>query len=70
MRYKMHVYSLTRLGRKVSATHEGGSEELKVLHYLRDNKTATDDEIEINCGGRWTLRKLKERGLVIELTSS
>ncbi len=53
----------------MSSTHEGGSEELKVLHYLRDNKNATDDEIEINCGGRWTLRKLKERGLVTELTT-
>ncbi len=65
----MRVYSLTKVGRRVSATHEGGGEELKVLHYLRDNKTATDDEIEINCGGKWTLRKLKERGLVTELTS-
>jgi len=40
-----------------------------VLHFLRDNRTATDDDIEINCGGKWTLRKLKERGLVTELTT-
>lgn len=65
----MRVYSLTKLGRRVSKSHEGSSEELKVLHYLRDSKTATDDEIEINCGGKWTLRRLKERGLVTELTS-
>jgi hypothetical protein len=65
----MRVYALTKLGRKVASTHDGSSEELKVLQFLRDNKTATDDEIEINCGGRWTLRRLRERGLVVELTS-
>ena len=65
----MRVYSLTKLGRKVSSSHEGNTDELRVIHYLKDNKTATDDEVEINCGGKWALRKLKERGLVTELTS-
>lgn len=65
----MRVFSLTRLGRKIASTHSGHSHESKVLQYLRDNKTATDDEIEINCGGTWTIRKLKERGLIVELTS-
>lgn len=65
----MKVFALTKLGRRVASTHEGSDDEMRVLHYLRDNKTATDDEIEVACGGRWALRKLKSRGLIIELTS-
>ena len=53
----------------MARSHEGSDEESNVLYFLLENKRATADEIEINCGGKWTLRKLKERGLVMELTT-
>ena len=66
----MKVYSLTKLGHKVCMTHgDNGTDEMRILHYVHDNKTATDDEIEIKCGGRWALRGLVKRGLIRELTT-
>jgi len=67
----MKFYGLTRLGKRVakSNSEETNPEEMGVLKYLRSHKTATDDEIEINCGNKWVLRGLKNRGLIRELTS-
>jgi len=66
----MKVYSLTGLGKKLCRTHgDDGTDEMRILHYVHDNKTATDDEIEIRCGGRWALRGLVKRGLIKELTT-
>lgn len=65
----MRVYSLTKLGRKVTVDRTGGSEEMKVLQFLRENKTATSDELEVVGGERYVLRRLKSRGLITELTT-
>jgi len=67
----MKIYGLTKLGKRVakSDSEEANPEEMGVLKYLRSHKQASDDEIEINCGGKWTLRTLKKRGLIKELTS-
>lgn len=63
------VYALTMLGKRVTADGTyGGSEEGKILDYLRDNKTATDDQLDV-VGERWLVRRLKQRGLIKELTS-
>lgn len=65
----MRVYGLTELGRKVTRNWDGtDSNEMRVLNYLRDNKTATDDQLSV-AGGRWVVRTLKRRGLIKELTS-
>ena len=65
----MRVYTLTELGRKVAATKNGASEEMRVLHFLYNNRTATDSELEVVGGEKWLLRRLIQRGLVRELTS-
>ncbi len=65
----MKVYALTKLGIKVARSKDGnGSDEVKVLGFIRDNKTATDSELEV-VADRYTIRKLKERGLLQELTT-
>ena len=64
----MRVYGLTDIGRKVTKTTEGSSDEMRVLNYLRDNKTATEDQLDI-VAERWVVRSLKRRGLVKELTT-
>ena len=63
----MRVYGLTKLGRKMADTHTDDSDEMRVLQYLRDNRTATDDELD-TVGERYIVRKLKHRGLIKELT--
>lgn len=46
----------------------GDADEMRILAYLRDNKTATDDQLDV-VGERWLVRRLKQRGLLKELTS-
>lgn len=65
----MRVYGLTDLGRKVTRSMDGSGDEMRVLNYLRDNKTATDDQLDV-VGERWVVRGLKRRGLIKELTSA
>jgi len=59
---------LTALGKKVTASRSDNSDEMKVLQFLRENKTATDDELSV-IGERWVVRRLRDRGLVKELTT-
>jgi hypothetical protein len=63
----MHVYALTDLGKKVVSRCEGGGTEMKVLSYIRENRTVTSDELEV-VGGSDVIYGLKRRGLVKELT--
>lgn len=65
----MKVYGLTKLGWKIASTKYEDTEEFKVLSYLKDNKTGTSSELEIIGGESYVLRKLKERGLIQELTT-
>ena len=64
----MKVFSLTKLGRQVARTKEGEGDELRVLQFIQSRGTATDDELEI-VGGRHLIRRLKNNGLVRELTT-
>jgi len=64
----MKIYGLTSLGKKQARKDLNGI-EMKILRYLRDNKTATEDELEIVGGERWLMRRMKSSGLVIELTN-
>lgn len=65
----MRVYALTELGKKVTHSVDADSDEMRVLNYLRDNKTATDDQLDV-VGERWIVRRLKRRGLIKELTNA
>ncbi len=66
----MRVYGLTKVG-KQQARRDGGGSEVKVLHFLLGNPgyTATEDEIYVVGGERYILRRLKDRGLIVELTT-
>lgn len=66
---KIQIFSLTKLGRDATRNSSNGSDELRVLNFLRDNKTATDSELEVAGGERWLLRRLKSQGLIKELTT-
>lgn len=66
----MRVYALTDVGKKVARNQDGtDADEMRVLNYLRDNKTATDDQLDI-AGERWVISGLKRRGLIKELTNA
>jgi len=64
----MRVFTLTKLGRKVTSTRDSSDSELRILQYIRENKTATDDELDV-VGERWQVRSLREHGLIKELTT-
>ncbi len=64
----MRVYALTLLGKRLTSQRDDDSDEMHVLHYIRQNKTATDDELEILGASRTMLERLKKRGLLQELT--
>ena len=66
----MRVYALTKLGKKMAATKDEDTEEMKVIRFIRENKTATSDELEgLVDSPRVVCRRLKERSLVQELTT-
>lgn len=61
---------MTKLGRKITSSDVGGDpDEVKVLNYLRENRTATDSELEVVGGESWMMKRLKKQGLVTELTT-
>jgi hypothetical protein len=64
----MRVYALTKLGKKMVDTKSEQTDEFRVLSHIRNNRTATDTELEVIGGERFVMRKLVERGLVKELT--
>lgn len=64
----MRVYGLTKLGRKVVSTKDGGDDDLRAMQYIRENKTATSGELDVIVD-RYVIRRLKNQGLVQELTS-
>ena len=64
----MRVFALTQLGKKMASSRWENTDEFRVLSYLKDNKTGTDSELDV-IGGRHILRKLRDRGLIKELTT-
>lgn len=65
----MQIYGLTKLGKKIAVTKDGSDEEMRVLQFLRENRTGTEDELSIVGGERYILKRLKGQGLVRELTT-
>ena len=67
----MRAFALTKLGQRLARDGAGDSpEERRVLQYLDEHKTASDDDLEVAGGPRWVVRRLKREGLVMELTQS
>lgn len=65
----MRIFGLTSLGKKIASTKEGGDEEMRVLQFLRENRTGTEDELGIVGGESYVLRRLRSQGLIQELTT-
>lgn len=69
----MKLYALTEAG-KVAAKRDGDDDEMRVLHFIRDHKTATDSELEV-IADSYIVRRLVRGGsrggggLVKELTT-
>ena len=61
------VYVTTKAGRRVLRDGSASDEELKVLQYIKDNRSASESQIEV-VGSRWLVRHLQKRKLVRELT--
>ena len=65
----MRVYTLTELGKRLARTKDSDSLEMRVLNFLYDNKSSTEEELYVVGGERHVMRHLVERGLVKELTT-
>lgn len=53
----MKVYALTDLGKKVVRSASASAEDLRILEYIWNNKTATDDQLDV-VGERWRVRRM------------
>lgn len=63
------IFALTRLGKRAYRESSVEGDELRVLEYLKENHSASDDQLEIVGGEGWVLRGLKKHGLIKELTT-
>ena len=66
----MRLYTRTKLGVRVVSDRSGSSDELRVLDYLVENHTATEDQLEVAGADRYSLKEMERRGLIKELTTS
>ena len=62
------IYKITKLGKKVIRDSSLAEDELRILQYLKDNKSASGSQLEVAGGERWMLRSLQRRKLVKEIT--
>lgn len=62
------IYKITKLGKRVVRDSSLAEDELRILQYLKDNKSASSSQLEVAGGERWMLRSLQRRKLVKELT--
>ena len=65
----MHLYARTELGKRIVSDRSGSSDELRVLDYLAENRTGTDDQLEVVGGDRFMIKDMMGRGLIRELTT-
>ena len=63
------IFALTKVGRKALRDGSADEEELKILEYLGENRSASEDQLEVAGGERYLLRGMKSGGLVRELTT-
>ena len=63
------IFCLTKVGKRALRDSSADGDELKVLEYLKEAHSASDDQLSIVGGGHWILRRLEGRGLIKELTT-
>ena len=61
------VYTLTKKGKRVCKDGSLNGTEGKILGYIRENKSASEDQLEIAGGEGWLLRSLKRHGYIKEV---
>ena len=61
------IYVLTKAGRRAYRDSSLSGEELRVIEYIHENRSASEDQLEVVGGERWVLRRLKRGGLIKEL---
>ena len=62
------IYVTTKKGRRVLRDDSLGGDELRILQYIRDNKSASSSQLEVVGGEGWMVRSLQRRKLIKELT--
>ena len=64
----MRVYALTEIGRKISSK-DGDEAEMRVIRFLKENKSSTDTELEVVGAEGYILKRMVKSGLIKELTT-
>ena len=62
------VYALTKLGKRVYRDSSLDGNEMRIINFLIENKSASSEQLEVVGGEGWLLRSMKRRGLIKELT--
>lgn len=62
------IYEITKAGKRVLKDSSLSEDGLRILQYLKDNKSASSDQLEVAGGERWLVRSLKRKHLIKELT--
>jgi hypothetical protein len=64
--FNVKVYGITELGKKVLRSGNSPAEEERVLQYVKDYRTASDDALDV-VADRWIVTKLVGGKLLKEL---
>jgi len=62
------LYGLTKLGKKVYKNPSLDPDEMRIINYLKENKSVSSDQLEVIGGERWLIRRLEKRGFIKEFT--
>ena len=60
------LYSLTKKGRKMYRNPILDPDEMKIINFLKENKSATKDQLEVITDEGWLVRSLDRRGFIKE----
>ena len=58
------VYSLTKKGKKVYKNPCLSGEEMRIINYIKDNKIASEDQLEVAGGELWVVKSLARHGYI------
>jgi len=59
----MKVFILTDVGKKVVKNRTGDTDTLRILDFLYENHTASEEDLAI-AGEKWRIRSLRRHGLI------